>query len=426
MNRTTTAQPHAVDEGFRVGISTETDVLERVIVHSPGIEMELVLPENRLELLFDDILFVGQARKEHQLMCSVFSKVVGRGDAVLQTSDLLRDVFRYENARCDFIEQLCGVSSERNLRGFEDEIKRFSPDELFDFAVTGRSALAIRMHPLPNLLFMRDLAAVVHDLIILSHPATAARTRESLILRIILEHHPMFAAYRNNVIVLPEGVTFEGGDLIMADASCVVIGHSERTSFGGVMSIAQELFARTSVEHVLMVDLPKARYCMHLDTVFTMVSPDECVVFPPIISEQNASTVIHYTRSDQQDKFNSAIRVGLQGVLEDLLARPFTFIACGGSNPLNQRREQWTDGANLFTVAPGVVIGYERNENTFNELRSRGYRVVSAAGFLSYFEESDFKPGERIAIKLEGNELSRGRGGPRCMTLPIARQEQGT
>lgn len=423
MTRPAIARSNPVDEQLRIKIASETSVLERVIVHSPGIEMELVLPENRLELLFDDILFVGQARKEHELMCSVFSKIVGRGDAVLQTADLLIDVFDNEDARLDFVEQLCDVSQERNLQGFESEIKRFSPQELFDFAVTGRSPLPIRMHPLPNLLFMRDVAAVVDDHIILSHAATAARTRESLILRIILEHHPLFSAYRDKVIVLPQGVTFEGGDLIVADETCVIIGHSERTSFSGVMNVAQELFSRTPVEHVLMVDLPKARYCMHLDTVFTMVSPDECVVFPPIITEKNSANVIHYTRSTQPDKFYSEIRVGLKGILEDVLERRFTFIPCGGTSPLSQRREQWTDGANLFTVAPGVVIGYERNENTFNELRNRGYRIVSAAGFLSFFAESEFKPGERIAIKLEGNELSRGRGGPRCMTLPIARRE---
>lgn len=407
---------------MRLDIESETDLLEQVLVHTPGIEMELVLPENRRELLFEDILFVDQAREEHELMSSVFSKIVGRDDTVLQISDLLQDVFQMEDARFDFVEQLCSVSRERNLRGFESELKRLPPDALFDFAMTGRSPLPIVMLPVPNLLFMRDVASVVHDHIILSHAATAARTRESMILRTVLEHHPLFAAYRDNIIVLPRGVTFEGGDLLVADESCVLVGHSERTSFGGVMSIAQELFERTPVEHVLMVDLPKSRYCMHLDTVFTFVSTEECVVFPPIITEDRVSNVIHYTRSGEPNKFYSEIRNGLQGILEDVMGRQLSFIPCGGSNPSNQKREQWTDGANLFAVAPGVVIGYERNESTFAEMRDRGYRLVTAEGFLSYYAESTFEPGEMIAIKLEGNELSRGRGGPRCMTLPIARR----
>lgn len=406
---------------LHVGITSETDLLQHVLVHTPGTEMELVLPENRLELLFDDILFVGQARKEHAQMCSVFSKIVGRDDAVLQITSLLREAFQREAGRDDFIEQLCSVSAERNLRGFEDELKRLSPEELFDFALTGRSPLPIHMHPLPNLIFTRDLAAVVHDHIIVSHPATAARTRESLILRIVLRHHPLFHPFRDRIILLPEGVTFEGGDLLTPAPHCVIVGHSERTSFSGVMTLAEELFARTPVEHVIMVDLPKERYCMHLDTVFTFASHDECVVFPAIVGEERVGKIIHYSPSDDADRFFSEIRSGLKPVLEGVLERELTFIPCGGADPLSQRREQWTDGANLFAVAPGVVIGYERNERTFSALREHGYRVVSSEGLLSYYRESTFELDERIAIKLEGNELSRGRGGPRCMTMPLAR-----
>src|SRR5690606_41958315 len=126
-----------------------------------------------------------------------------------------------------------------------------------------------RMHHLPNLIFMRDVAAVVHDHIIVSHAATSVHTRESVILRVVLEYHPRFQAYRDQIITLPKVVTFEGGDLPAPDPEVVIVGHSERTTFSGVMSIANELFERTPVEHVLLVDLPKARYCMHLDTVLT-------------------------------------------------------------------------------------------------------------------------------------------------------------
>lgn len=422
MTRESVADPITAERQVRLDITSETGLLEQVLVHTPGAEMELVLPENRLELLFDDILFVGHAREEHQLMAEVFSKIVGRPDAVLQIADLLREVFTEEDARFDFVAQLCRISRERNLQAFENDLRKLSPSELFDFAMTGRSPLPIHMDPDPNLIFMRDVAAVVHDHIILSHAATAVRTRESMILRTVLEHHSLFEAYRDKIIVLPEGVTFEGGDLLVADPACVIIGHSERTSFGGVMNVAHELFSRTPVEHVVMVDLPKARYCMHLDTVFTFASPDECVVFPPIITEDIFANVIHYTRSDDPKKFYSEIRSGLRPVLEDILERRLTFVPCGGDDILSQKREQWTDGANLFAVAPGVVIGYERNESTFGSLRDRGYRIVTAEGLLSYYSESEFKPGEKIGIKLEGNELSRGRGGPRCMTLPLSRR----
>ncbi|MEX0599931.1 MAG: arginine deiminase family protein, partial [Rhodothermales bacterium] len=393
-----------------------------VLVHTPGAEMELVLPENRLELLFDDILFLGHARGEHDRMCELFRKIVGRDDAVLQISALLRETFRREDARHDFVEQICAVTQERNLTGFEDELKRLAPDELFDFALTGRSPLPIYMVPLPNLIFTRDVAAVVHDHIVLSHPATAARTRESLILHAVLRYHPLFAPFRDRVIVLPEGVTFEGGDLLAPAPHCVLVGHSERTSFSGAMALAEELFERTPVEHVLMVDLPKERYCMHLDTVITFATEEECVVFPPIVGDEIMGKVVHYTRSDDPGRFYSEVRSGLKPMLESVLDRELTFIPCGGDDPLSQRREQWTDGANLFAAAPGVVIGYERNERTFDALRERGYRIVSSQSFLSYYAESPFELGDRVAIKLEGTELSRGRGGPRCMTMPFARR----
>lgn len=406
-----------------LSVSSEANLLRQVIVHTPGHEMELVSPDNRTELLFDDILFAGHAEKEHQLMCTLFRKIVGRNDAVLQLSTLLREAFESEDARLDFVEQLCRHQPEKNIRAVEDDLKRFTPEELHQFALTGTSDLPITMHPVPNLMFTRDLAAVVHDHIILSFAASAARTRESIIINVVLNHHPAFAAYRDRIIELPPGVTFEGGDLLVASPEVVLLGHSERTSFGGVMAVAHELFERTPVEHVLAVELPKKRACMHLDTVFTFAAPDECVVFPPLIEGPGFGYAVHITPDEREGRFVSDMRPDFRSALENLLERDLTFIPCGGSDRLHQKREQWTDGANLFAAAPGAVVGYKRNGRTFNQLRDHGYRVVSAESFLSFYEHSEFTPGEKVAIQLGGTELSRGRGGPRCMTLPIARYE---
>ncbi|MDQ7041604.1 MAG: arginine deiminase family protein [Rhodothermus sp.] len=405
----------------RFAITSEIAPIQQVIVHTPGPELELVTPEQRLMLLFDDILFLEAAQAEHRQMCALFEQIVGAEGAVLQITDLLRTAFASETAREAFVEQLCRLQPEANLQAFARDLIALSPDELLHFALTGQSPLPLNAFPLPNLLFTRDLAAVVHDHLIVSHPATAARARESLILRIILEHHPSFAELRDRIIYLPEGVTFEGGDLLVASPEIVLLGHSERTSLGGVAHVARALFSRTAVRHVLVVDLPKQRASMHLDTVFTFVSADECVVFPPILHQEG--NVLHLMAGDTPEQFVVEMPSDLKTTLERLLDRPLRFIPCGGDQPVHQKREQWTDGANFFALAPGVVVGYERNHYTFDEMRRHGYRVVTAESFLAYYAEVPFEPGsEKLAIKLAGHELSRGRGGPRCMTLPLARQ----
>ena len=403
-------------------IPAEAHLLQQVLVHTPGEEMELVSPENRLELLFDDILFLNHARAEHELMGEIFQNVVGTPDAVLHVGDLLLEAFQAPDAREEFVERLCRSLPETNILAVEDDLKRLSPEDLHRFALTGVTELPITMQPVPNLMFTRDLAAVVHNHIILSHAATAARTRESIIIYTILTHHPRFAPFRDRILELPEGVTFEGGDLLVASPDTVLIGHSERTSFGAIMAIAHELFEHTPIEHVLAVDLPKRRAMMHLDTVFTFAAPDEIIVFPPLLERSAYGYAVHLTPADTPGQFITDMRLNLREVLEDVLNRDLTFIPCGGSERLHQEREQWTDGANVFAVAPGAIVGYERNHRTFAELQKHGYRVVTAESFLSYYASSSFQPGgEKLAIQLGGTELSRGRGGPRCMTLPIAR-----
>lgn len=196
---------------------------------------------------------------------------------------------------------------------------------------------------------------------------------------------------------------------------------SERTSFTGLMKAADGLLNH-GVKTVLAVDIPKQRSSMHLDTIFTFASNSECIAFPPAIMEQQDNVVA-------LQKVNGAIqaesRSSLQSALNEFSKNTYDFIKCGGEDRTNQFREQWTDGANVFALAPGVIVGYERNTNTFNTLVDHGYSYMTQFEFIEEYGEKglDLNQDNKIAVSFQGHELCRGRGGARCMTMPISREE---
>lgn len=405
---------------MNLSVTSETGLLKSVIVHTPGNEVSLVNPELKDELLFDDIIFEEDARQEHLDMLKIFEAAMPEDGQIYEITDLFQETLQSEEARAFLIEKLIKRLTEENLHTVENELQQLEPYDLLRFIIDGStpSIRGFTMHPTPNMLFTRDLAAVVNGSILLSRPAKKARIREAILMETSIQFHPLFSELRNNVIKIAPQESIEGGDVLVASDKVVLIGMSERTSFSGLMT-ATEGFLKQGVEHVLAVDIPKQRSSMHLDTIFTFASKNECIVFPPAITERRDNVV------DLQSQNGSVVArslPSLKGALEELLDRDLTFIQCGGQQRTNQFREQWTDGANVFAVAPGIIVGYERNTNTFQELNEHGYQLMNQYEFIEEFKDAPFDPTDKkIAISFLGHELCRGRGGARCMTMPIAR-----
>lgn len=408
---------------MRIRVESETGRLNGVIVHTPGREVSLVHPDRREALLFDDIIFEADARDEHLAMRRLFEAVLPAGGRVIEITDLFTEAFAEGDARTYFIDTLIRRLPELRLAPYRGRLLDLAPADLTRFAVEGQipGSPDLALDPSPNLLFTRDLAAVVRDRILLSRAAKPARARESILMDTLVRFHPLFEGVAATAIRIPAHDTIEGGDILVASPDCVLIGMSERTSFSGVMQAASQLLD-IGVRDILIVDIPKQRSSMHLDTIFTFAHPDECVAFAPAITDR-ADNVVKLTR--EGGRLVTTLRPSLHIALQESLERDITFIRCGGGDELNQHREQWTDGANLFCLAPGVVVGYERNTNTFRELESHGYTLLTQDDFLDRYAGRPFEPAAdlRLAVSFLGHELCRGRGGARCMTLPISRLE---
>ncbi len=404
---------------MNISIPSETDLLNAVIVHTPGREVSLVNPGIKEELLFDDIIFESDAREEHLDMLDIFRAAMPEDGKIIEILDLVLECFTLENVRAEFVEMMIRELPHRNIQTIEKKLIALEAEELMQFAVEGTFNGSFSLQPAPNLLFTRDLAAVVGNNIIASKAAKEARVREFLLMRTVINHHPLFSHIKKNAITIGGHQSIEGGDVLVASDKIVLIGMSERTSFSGLMSVAEKLL-RQGAEHVLAVDIPKQRSSMHLDTIFTFADVDECVAFPPAIMEQTNNVVDLFSDGDSVKARQCS---SLKETLEELTGHSFTFIKCGGEERINQYREQWTDGANLFALAPGVVVGYGRNTQTFKTMAEHGYRHMTQHEFIEEYKGRGIDPSQKnkIAISFEGHELCRGRGGARCMTLPVSR-----
>jgi arginine deiminase len=380
-----------------------------------------VLGPNPDYLLFDDLVLLSRLRKEHDQIVQVLQATCGR-DQTLEVRDLLRTLLHNQDVR----EQVIGESIAIDERCWGQSVSKSDRTRLMDLdahnlvkALT-RGTLAdgsrILRWPVPNLIFTRDLAAIVGDQVVLTYARKHARRREMAITRALFQHHPMWEGVR--VVDIGSTVSdpaIEGGDILVLGPNHVAIGVSERTTEESARAAASALL-QNDIEVVYLVSIQAHRATMHLDTIFTLVDHNQCLVYSPLVAQKGALQIASMDRQGgTHERMGSLLDVLAQ---DGLRLEP---ILCGGDNPSHQSREQWSDGANAFALAPGKILLYARNERTLTQLNHHGFEVITPEAFCRNATLLLNQPERRLVVAIEGSELSRGRGGPRCLTLPLRR-----
>jgi arginine deiminase len=423
-----------------LSVTSETGKLRSVLVHLPGREIDRMVPSMMRDLLFDDILFGSRAREEHRR----FQKLLGLvADEVLEAGDLLGEVLSDDGERAGLLSDLArdlGWSPE-----LRERLAALAPGALSAALVEGlpRESPAISdsidslflLPPVPNWFFQRDPAIVIGDRVVRASMATPARLREPLLSGALFARHPRFARrggsfwfgefsaeYPPPVSWARMRPTLEGGDVLVLREDLLAIGYSERTDKITIERLAEALKReKSAVRRIVVVGIPPARSYMHLDTVFTMVSAGEALCYAPMVLSGGPEEADVY-EADLTGR--EVVWTAAGDLLSVLRARKLDVepIPCGGTDPVDQQREQWTDGANAFALAPGIVLGYERNERTAEQLARRGYAIVRDDDLLLGRTVLDLAHGRKYAIQLSATELARARGGPRCMAMPLFRE----
>lgn len=415
---------------ININVNSEIGKLDAVIIHKPGPEVENMTPENAQRALYSDILNLSVAIPEYNNFVGVLEKYT----KVMDVSDLLLDIIKDEYIKHELINNICVAENIRDIDVF-NLIEGISDESLAAQLIQGiemRKNNLTRfldnekysLHPLPNFFFTRDASFSVGNEVLIGHMANSVRDRETIIMDAIFRHHPMLKANTVSTVKTYNKIdkgTIEGGDVIVAREDILIIGNGDRTSTQGIDSVIEHVKAKDGVHHIIVQELPsKPESFIHLDMVFTFLDKNTCMLFEPLIINATRYLTIHITIDNHKVvKINEE-----KNILHALktLGMDLEPVFCGGNNELTiMEREQWQSGANFFCLEPGKIIGYKRNTHTIDALDKYGFNIVKAKDIVQ--GKVNIADYDKLAITIEGNELSRGGGGARCMTMPISRQK---
>jgi arginine deiminase len=409
-----------------VRITSEIGPLERVICHTPGPELLAVTPRTKEDFLYDDLLDLEEATREHRR----FQALLARFADVDEVVDLLEEVMEVDEARSFLVERVMDVTHSEPLAKV---LLDLPGDELVRMFVEGveveQGPLArvlnvesYALPPIPNLFFTRDAAMVVGEGVIVSSMRHPVRWTEEILMKALFTYHPSLQGaglIYDGSEERRSGYTIEGGDVHVLRPDTAIIGVSQRSSPVAFDAIVDELGRNHGMEHIIMVVLPSDRAMIHLDMVFTQVDRTHAVVYPPAFMGPDRYAVLYCRPGKGSMREMPDLFDALRAV--DLELEP---ISCGGAQRSFQEREQWSSGCNFVAVRPGVVLGYSRNERTYRELeKEAGFRIISGVDYLT--GEVKLGADDRAVLTFEGGELVRGGGGGRCMTLPVRRTDIG-
>ncbi len=403
-----------------LNIRSEIDPLKTILLHRPSFELENLMPKYLDEMLFEDIPYLQQMQEEHDIFAKRLSE---RGAEVLYFETLLSETLDNIDAKkliVDHVIDEISVNSSvlkeeihqllvsKDAQGLartllagltKTEIPHPGTEKRLSFYI--KDGYPFYLDPLPNLYFSRDYGTVIGNRLSVNTMKAKARKRESMLLQYIAKYHPRFA--RNNVELWhnhDEKDSIEGGDILILSEKVLAIGCSARTSAEGIEELAERLFAQDDkVKEVLVIQIPFTRAYMHLDTVFTMVDYDKFTIFPGIADIMKVFSLKPGTTGG----LTITPKENLSKTLAESLGLPaIKLIETGGGDMVTAEREQWNDGTNTLAIAPATVVTYRRNRVSNDLLRKNGIEVV----------------------EIPGSELVRGRGGPRCMSMPLHRDSR--